>query len=156
MPGEPAAPQPSGTVSRTPPRVTATESGAFAQAAVAAPLAPEVAGLPFRMEAWMPESIALMKLKGYVTDCDGAVLESTPGRVRVRVGKAQWFGRKANGPIEVHLKFTTPNPTRPNQLLIHVVCHPSHPSLLADPVWRERCSTLFIQLRSYLMGGMSN
>lgn len=114
------------------------------------------AGLPFRMEAWMPESIALMKLKGYVQDCDGAVLESTPGRVRVRVGKAQWFGRKSNGPIEVHLQFTTPDPKRPNQLLIHVVCHPSHPSLLADPVWRERCSTLFIQLRSYLMGGMGN
>jgi serine/threonine protein kinase len=115
-----------------------------------------VAGLPFRMEAWMPESIAMMKLKGYVQDCDGAVLESTPGLVRVRVGKAQWFGRKANGPIEVQLQFTTPDPKRPNQLLIHVVCHPSHPSLLADPVWRERCSTLFIQLRSYLMGGMGN
>ncbi len=115
-----------------------------------------VPGLPFRMEAWMPESIALMKLKGYVQDCDGAVLESTPGKVRVRVGKAQWFGRKANGPIEVHLQFTTPDQKRPNQLLIHVTCHPAHPSLLADPVWRERCSTLFIQLRSYLMGGMGN
>ena len=113
-------------------------------------------GLPFRMEAWMPESIAMMKLKGYVQDCDGAVLESTPGKVRVRVGKAQWFGRKANGPIEVQLQFTTPDAKRPNQLLIHVVCHPSHPSLLADPVWRERCSTLFIQLRSYLMGGMGS
>jgi eukaryotic-like serine/threonine-protein kinase len=36
------------------------------------------------------------------------------------------------------------------------VYHPSHPSLLADPAWRERCTTLFVQLRGYLMGGMSN
>ena len=140
----------------TPPRLAAGEKSGVVPAAATATAEPTVGGLPFRMEAWMPEAIALMKLKGYVQDCDGAVLESTPGKVRVRVGRAQWFGRKSNGPIEVHLQFTTPNPTRPNQLLIHVVCHPSHPSLLADPVWRERCSTLFIQLRSYLMGGMTN
>ncbi len=145
MPAAPPRPTPTDAKVATPIPVATTE-----------PDPATAAGLPFRMEAWMPESIAMMKLKGYVQDCDGAVLESTPGRVRVRVGKAQWFGRKANGPIEVQLQFTTPDPRRPNQLLIHVVCHPSHPSLLADPVWRERCSTLFIQLRSYLMGGMGN
>lgn len=165
MPADTPLPASSGTTAsaaRTPAGTTSGSRTALAEAKPATPIAvlatePDpraAAGLPFRMEAWMPESIALMKLKGYVQDCDGAVLESTPGLVRVRVGKAQWFGRKANGPIEVHLQFTTPDPKRPNQLLIHVVCHPSHPSLLADPVWRERCSTLFIQLRSYLMGGM--
>jgi eukaryotic-like serine/threonine-protein kinase len=150
----PASRSPAGTASGT--RLALAEPGTPLLVSAAAPDPAAVAGLPFRMEAWMPESIALMKLKGYVQDCDGAVLESSPGLVRVRMGKAHWFGRKANGPIEVHLQFTNPDPKRPNQLLIHVVCHPSHPSLLADPVWRERCSTLFIQLRSYLMGGIGN
>ena len=158
VPAESPRAKTSGVTSAGPVRVATADRSS---GVVAAPTPPpgEVAGasgLPFRMEAWMPEAIALMKLRGYVQDCDGAVLESTPGRVRVRMGKAQWFGRRANGPIEVHLEFTTPNPTRPNQLMINVVCHPSHPSLLADPVWRERCSTLFIQLRSYLMGGMTH
>ena len=84
------------------------------------------------------------------------MVESGPGKVRMTVGKAQWFGRRSSGPIDVELRLNKPNPQRPNQLHIHVLFHPSHPLLLADKSWRERCGNLFIELRAYLMGGMSS
>ena len=38
------------------------------------------------LEAWMPEKIATYKLRGFVQDAGGEVIESVPGRIRVRVG----------------------------------------------------------------------
>jgi serine/threonine-protein kinase len=117
------------------------------------------AGLPYHLEAWMPESIAVMKLRGFVRDCNGDVLESTPGYIRVRLGKANssgafsWlgFGRRADGPIDMELHLHKIDPTR-DKLAIDILFYPSHPSLLGDEVWQQRCSELFIQLRAYLMG----
>ena len=142
-------------------RPAAARGSATALSAVADTPAPPAgsvevaAALPFQMEAWMPESIALMKLRGYVQDCGGTVIESIPGKVRMTIGKPQWFGRRSSGPINVELRLNKPNPQRPNQLHIHVLFHPSHPLLLADKSWRERCGNLFIELRAYLMGGVS-
>jgi eukaryotic-like serine/threonine-protein kinase len=111
--------------------------------------------LPFRLEAWMPETIALMKLRGYVQDCSGTVLESVPGKVRMRMGKTHWFGRRSSSPIEVELFLKKPDANRQNYLIIDVIFHPSHVSLLADKTWRDRCEQLYVQLRSYLMGGIT-
>jgi len=110
--------------------------------------------LPFQMEAWMPESIAFMKLKGYVRDCNGVVLESKTGMVKVRVGKSGWFTRRADGPVDLELRLLKPDPKKPNHLNIHVRFLASHPSLMADEAWRRRCANLFIELRAYLMGGI--
>ena len=41
--------------------------------------------LLFSLEAWMPESVALLKLRGYIHDARGEVLESIPGLIRVRL-----------------------------------------------------------------------
>src|SRR5439155_13291883 len=38
-----------------------------------------------RFEAWMPEQIAAMKLRGFVEAVGGEVLESAPGMIRVRL-----------------------------------------------------------------------
>jgi len=137
--------------SRATPARTATASGR------------ELAALPFQMEAWMPEAIAVMKLRGFVYDCGGEVLECVPGLIRVRLGKSRtptsttWFGftRRANGPIDVELHMQRANPKMENHLSIQVLFRPSHPSLLADDVWKSRCSRLFVELRAYLMGNPS-
>src|SRR5437016_2925561 len=42
--------------------------------------------LVYRLEAWMPERIAAFKLRGFVHDAGGEVLESVPGLIRVRLG----------------------------------------------------------------------
>jgi serine/threonine-protein kinase len=118
--------------------------------------------LSFQMEAWLPERIALMKLRGFVYDAGGEVLDSQPGCVVVRLGGKRtglsWFGlaRRATGPLDVELHLTHAHPQEPNRLTVQVVFRPSHPSLLDDPQWQKRCSDVFVQLRSYLMGRVTS
>jgi len=117
--------------------------------------------LPFHMDAWMPETIALIKLRGFVQDNGGRVLECKPGRVVVQLKGSSafsavgWLGlaRRSAGPIDIELQLVRVDPKRENQLKIHVLFHPSHATLLADKAWHERCGTIFIELRGYLMGG---
>src|SRR5262249_35731579 len=42
--------------------------------------------LVHQLEAWMPEKIASYKLRGFVQDSGGEVMECVPGRIRVRLG----------------------------------------------------------------------
>jgi serine/threonine-protein kinase len=115
--------------------------------------------LPFHMDAWMPEAIAIMKLRGYIHDCGGEVLESVPGLIRVRLGKGSrlpWlgFGRRSLIDVELHLHRT--DPKNENRLTIHVLFRPGHVSQLADEAWRNRVSRIFVELRAYLMGAPSD
>jgi len=121
----------------------------------------------FQMEAWMPESIAVMKLRGFAYDMGGEVTESVPGLIRLRLGTGaglkgkrnpglmslNWlgFGRRS-GPISLELHLHQVDPSRSNRLFMQVVFRPNSISQLSDPVWRERCTELFIELRAYLMG----
>jgi len=121
----------------------------------------EEAVLPFHLEAWMPETIAIMKLRGFVHDVGGEVVESVPGLIRVRLGgrnqatgPLSWLGlgRRSSGPIDIELHLHNAHPKQPNRLTVHVGFRPSHPQLLTDKNWRQRCSQVFVELRSYLMG----
>jgi eukaryotic-like serine/threonine-protein kinase len=121
----------------------------------------EEAVLPFHMEAWMPERVAIMKLRGFVHDAGGEVVESLPGLIKVRLGgrKGQasgafaWLGlgRRA-GLVDVELHLQHAHPGEENRLTVHVLFRPSHPKLLRDEEWRSRCSQIFVELRAYLMG----
>src|SRR5207249_2732218 len=113
------------------------------------------------MEAWMPESIAIMKLRGFVHDAGGEVVESVPGLIRVRLGGRKtpasgplsWLGlRRSSNTVDVELHLHHSDPAQPNKLTVHVLFRPSHPSLLADREWRQRCTQIFVELRAYLMG----
>jgi serine/threonine-protein kinase len=120
----------------------------------------------FQMEAWMPESIAIMKLRGYAHDMDGEVIESLPGIIRLRIGGSgghkvrksslmslSWlgFGRRG-GPVALELHLHQIDPNKSNRLFLQAVFRPNSLGQLNDPVWRERCTELFIELRAYLMG----
>jgi serine/threonine protein kinase len=117
--------------------------------------------LPFTMDAWMPESIALMKLRGFIQDFGGELIETQPGLVRVRLGRAvqrnsgafSWLSvHRRNGPVDVELQFSRRDPRKENHLTIAVLFRPPVPGLLTDKGWRDRCTQLFIDLRAYLMG----
>jgi serine/threonine-protein kinase len=123
----------------------------------------EQAVLPFHMEAWMHERVAIMKLRGFVHDAGGEVVESLPGLIKVRLGGRKtpptggalsWlgFGRRASGLIDVELHLHQTNPQEENRLTVHVLFRPSHPRLLSDQTWRERCTDVFVELKAYLMG----
>lgn len=109
----------------------------------------------------MPEGIAIMKLRGFVHDAGGEVVESLPGLIKVRLGARKtptggplsWLGlRRSTAIIDLELHLHHAHPGQENRLTVHVLFRPSHPSLLADKSWRQRCSDVFVELRSYLMG----
>jgi tRNA A-37 threonylcarbamoyl transferase component Bud32 len=154
-------PGPGGSGVRRPP------SGGYAVAAltpepVALAAVEEKPGLTFEMEAWMPEQVALMKLRGFVHAYGGEVAESSPGLIRVRLGKTSaasaamgWLGlRRSGGPLDVELHLGRAGGNRiESKMGIKVVFRPAAPGLLGDDAWRERCNQAFVELRAYLMGG---
>jgi len=112
--------------------------------------------MSFVMEAWMPESIAIIKLRGYAEDSNGQIVQSVPGQIRLQINPGQrskWslFGRR-NDPLNLELNLRSGAVGRGNNLYIQVVFRPSHISQLQDPVWRVRCSEAFVDLRAYLIG----
>lgn len=137
-------------------------SSTIAQTAVQTVPSREQATLPFHMDAWMPEAIAIMKLRGFVHDVGGEVVESVPGLIKVRLGGRKtppsgplsWLGlgRRSSNVVDVELHLHHAHPGQDNRLTVHVLFRPSHPSLLADKGWRQKCTQVFVELRSYLMG----
>ena len=116
------------------------------------------------LEAWMPEKIAAYKLRGFVNDVGGEVVESVPGRIQVRLGgrgsvyavprsSFSWLGLgRRSGGIDVELRLHRTDPQRENQLHIAVVFRSSNTDLNADLAWRKLCTQIFCDLRGYLMG----
>jgi serine/threonine protein kinase len=133
----------------------------------------------FELDAWMPEAIAVFKLRGFVeTDNRGAVLESAPGLVTLIMrskeaapakkpaGLLGWFKPASpppvvntpeqlalRDPIKMELYLRNPDTKQAgNMLHITVRCLPSgSPSLVKVKAWRERCEGLFRELRSFLI-----
>jgi serine/threonine protein kinase len=116
------------------------------------------------MEAWMPETIAVYKLQGFVQDAGGDVTESVPGKVRVILGRPgthyvgkggafSWLGlgRKPSL-IDMELQMEQADSRRPGLLRISVLMRSPNGELPDDPYWRARCNQVFIDLRGYLMG----
>jgi serine/threonine protein kinase len=111
-------------------------------------------------EAWMPEKIASYKLRGFVHDAGGDVIESVPGRIRVRLGGrgttygglSSWFGiGRKSGLIDLELQLQKADTSRDSLLRITVVLRPVEVAT-ANPDWRDRCAQIFCDLRGYLMG----
>jgi serine/threonine-protein kinase len=116
------------------------------------------------MEAWMPEAIASHKLRGFVNDVGGEVMESLPGRIRVRLGgkgsiyeiangPLAWLGLgRRNGLIDMELQLERNSTGPQNRLHITVRMRPPDKIMAANPSWRTRASRIFCDLRAYLVG----
>src|SRR5262249_35749642 len=96
------------------------------------------------------------------------VLESVPGRIRVRLGGkgcayaaparglTAWLGlARRSGQIDMELRLQHPEGGRDNQLRITVVLKApgGDPS---DPAWQAVCSQIYCDRRGYLMGQSGN
>ncbi|MCS6851268.1 MAG: serine/threonine protein kinase [Gemmataceae bacterium] len=111
-----------------------------------------------QMEAWMPEKIAVFKLRGFVQDLGGEVLESLPGLIRVRLGhkNSSWLDpRRKAKIIDMELRLQQIDAARGNRLHITVSMRPLKPAHLKNQFWRDRCEQVFCELRAYLMGQAS-
>jgi serine/threonine-protein kinase len=119
----------------------------------------------FEIDAWMPQEIARIKLRGFVHDCRGEVLESEPGRIlmRLRHGSSHtpssglsWFksyrGAVAEPPLDAELRLEQREGNRDNHLHITVSFVPADPAIAQNPAWQEHCQRVFCEIRSYLMG----
>src|SRR5262249_28055104 len=107
-------------------------------------------------------TIATYKLRGFVQDVGGEVVESVPGRIRVRLGGRgssyavrNWLGLgRKTGQIDMELQLQRPDATRDNQLHITVLLRPVN-TAAADVYWRARAAQIYCDLRGYLMGQTS-
>jgi serine/threonine-protein kinase len=120
--------------------------------------------LVHHLEAWMPQKIAEYKLRGFIQDVNGEVMESVPGRIRVRLGGRgtayeipgrhtfSWLGlgRRASQ-IDMELRLHREDHQRDNQLHITVTLKPCVGDLSQDPSFRSVCNKIFCDLRGYLM-----
>lgn len=141
----------------------AEEGPAFSVDASSPTPAPDPLAVVHYMEAWMPERVAAYKMRGFVQDVGGELVESVPGRIRIRLGGKHcvyqmpggsftWFGlaRRANH-IDLELQLNRPDPARDNlQITIHL--RPGGKSTANDEDWRARCNQIYCDLRAYLMG----
>jgi eukaryotic-like serine/threonine-protein kinase len=115
----------------------------------------------YRMEAWMPDAIAGFKLRGFVHDQDGEVIESVPGRIRVRLGgkapetnSLSWLvglGKKSPT-VDMELRLERTNVQQQSQLQITVLMTAPDRKSAVNTAWRDRCAQIYCELRSYLVG----
>jgi serine/threonine-protein kinase len=121
------------------------------------------------LEAWMPESIAAYKLRGFVNDVGGVVIESVPGLIRVRLGgknsvyreagqgPLSWLGLgRRSGTIDLELHLERSDPDRESMLAITVAMRSPSGEHALNPGWRGRCNQIYCDLRAYLMGQTGN
>jgi serine/threonine-protein kinase len=118
----------------------------------------------YRLEAWMPEAIAIHKLRGFIHDVGGDVLENGPGQVRVRLGGPgspyqlpprgfRWLGLARNtGVLQMDLQMIPIDIRRQNHLGITVELRSLDGHSAFDASWRAYTAQIFCDLRAYLMG----
>jgi serine/threonine-protein kinase len=116
------------------------------------------------MEAWMPERIAVVKLQGFVQDLGGEVLESVPGKIRVRLGEVVaargllsrlgLSGRhELRAVMDLELHMEKRDSGHLSKLHITAVYKPTGGRTQAmTPGWRQKCDQVHRDLQAYLMG----
>lgn len=118
--------------------------------------------LVHKMEAWMPEAIAIVKLRGFLEDIGANILTSEPGLIRVRLGEKPparggilgWFKKSPAGdgvaPMAIDL-YLTKRPATANKLEVTTVIRALDGPLPDDPRWHSRAKQLQTELGGYLM-----
>ena len=106
----------------------------------------------------MPDVIASRKLRGFVQDFGGEVIESVPGTIRVRLGGESgrglsWLGfRKKASIIDMELRLERAASVNQNMLHITVIMNAPDRKTALNVEWRQRCNQVFCELRGYLAG----
>jgi len=115
----------------------------------------------YQVQAWMPEAVAAYKLKGFIQDVGGQVLESVPGKIKVLLGgrgctyaiptgRLSWLGLGGKGGIEMELQLCQSSNARHNYLWVTVILR--YLGRTIDRNWRAQCDQIFRDLRGYLIG----
>jgi serine/threonine-protein kinase len=146
-----------------------TPSGILRRTTAAEAPTPDDAAV-FELEAYMPERIAVVKLRGFVDDVGGEMADSVPGMIRMRFGQKtcryqvqspgkggalSWIGIGGPKPlmIDVELRMRKVEAGNSSQLKITMLVRPGDGSKPPQTgQWVNCCKLIFKDLRSYLMG----
>src|SRR5262249_17753413 len=127
--------------------------------------------LVYQIDAWLPQRIALMKIRGFVHDYGGQVTETQPGLIGLRLYPQRWATERSQTRFwfgfhsrpdpgrpdqEVVLRLEHVDPKQENRLLVTIAFQAPTPAALHNFKWRDRCSLMFCDLRAYLMGTTDN
>jgi serine/threonine-protein kinase len=120
-----------------------------------------------RLEArWGSERTAVIKIKGFVDDAGGEVIESVPGMIRmlfgqpgckykapkIKSGAFSWFGLSKPELIQVDLQIAKRGGQAGNLVDLKVMLFPADGSPLPDnAAWHDMCSRIYTDLRAYLI-----
>lgn len=119
------------------------------------------------IDAVMPEAMAMVKLKGFIHDLGGEVIESVPGMIRVRMGSAPtkkksglfgWLERggtrqsvlEPTNSTTLELRMERRDPSQPNNLTITLLIVPGRGLVTGE--WHSQCKKISLDLKAYLMG----
>jgi eukaryotic-like serine/threonine-protein kinase len=122
-----------------------------------------------QLEAWMPEPIAVVKLRGFAHDVGGEIVDSEPGLIRVRLRdpasippaapktlfSVLGLGKKAEQPglhviLDLHMEKKSAQGR--NLLFITVSLRPEENVRRAfDPQWQNWCKNICRDLKAYLI-----
>jgi hypothetical protein len=123
------------------------------------------------MEVTMPESIVLLKLRGFIHDLRGEIVESVPGMIRVYLaedkngakessnGILSWFNSAPAAKAaptrltEMRLHMEKKEGGRPNDLALKLVLREKGGRDANQGKWRSRCDKLHTDLQAYLISG---
>jgi serine/threonine-protein kinase len=145
--------------------IASTPTAPPPESATPLPFVEDPAAIVHHMDAWMPERVATYKVRGFIDDAGGDVLESVPGRIRVRLGgkgcvytapkrsnSLSWLGfNRKNATFDMELRFERADSLRENQLRITVVLFSPSAELATEPIWQKLCAQIYCDLRAYLM-----
>ncbi len=124
----------------------------------------DVHAVQHSIEARMPESMAMLKLRGFIHDLGGVVVDSVPGLIRVRLaepaserkgGMFGWMERRpavqtAPSSTEIELHMQRPDPSQPGRLVVTLVLRSHNGIVTAE--WKSRCNQISRDLQAYLIG----
>ncbi len=119
------------------------------------------------LEVNMVEAMAMVKLRGFVYDLGGEVLESVPGMIKVRIvdrsaekkrdGLFGWMSNSRSAAVataglttDLELHMERRDPQQASKLTITLVMRPA--GGLATQEWRDHCARVTRDLQAYLMG----
>lgn len=110
------------------------------------------------IKASMVESMAMLKVKGFIHDLGGQIVETTPGMIKVELqtgsseggGLLGWLtGKKASSStLQLELRMETPDPARPGDLDITMLLRNGNGSLSTET--RAKCERIGRELQAYL------
>ncbi len=120
----------------------------------------------YQIDAWLPQRIAIMKIRGFVHDAGGELIESQPGLIHVRLGTRTPIAARQSpallgysdptpprtSPIDMELRLQQLHPEQDNNLRVTIQFHPPNLASFQDFHWRNRCDRIFCDVRAYLMG----